>query len=161
MTRTNFRSGSSEPPSSWAPVRRSLMTLPLAYFTCVIGWPAPAGSGCVPFAFLGTFTSQDLQTWSAPHLNKLVHLRVLRLGLLQDWDVGVGVFSGCEDVPCSERGQRARWGNLGTASRKVGQAHKPSLCTAALAFSSIVCEIRMAERPQASPLQSHELQLTW
>ena len=52
-------------------------------------------------------------------------------------------------------------GNLSTASRKVGQAHKPSLCTAALAFSSVVCEIRMAERPQASPLQSHELQLTW
>ena len=86
------------------------MTLPLAYFTCVIGWTAPAGSGSVPFAFLGTFTSQDLQTWSAQHLNKLVHLRVLRLGVLQDGNVGVGVLLECTEVPCLERGQRARWG---------------------------------------------------
>jgi len=86
------------------------MTLPLAYFTCVIGWPAPAGSGCVPFAFLGTFTSQDLQISSAQIFQQLLQLRVLRLGLLQDGNVGVGVLLECTEVPCLERGQRARWG---------------------------------------------------
>src|SRR6516164_3992118 len=38
---------------------------------------------------------------------------------------------------------------------------KPSPCPAALALSSVVCNIRIAERPQASPLQPHELHLTW
>src|SRR5215831_20900836 len=39
--------------------------------------------------------------------------------------------------------------------------HKPNPCPAALALSSVVCEIRMAERPQASPFQPHDSQLTW
>jgi len=44
------------------------------------------------------------------YLNELLQLRILCLGLLQDWDVGVGVILECTEVLCLERGQRARWG---------------------------------------------------
>ena len=101
----------------------------------------------------------------------LIRLNRTELHLLQLWRTPPWLASGWEcrgrrpsrvyGGPVPGAWSKSTLRNLSTASRKVGQAHKPSLCTAALAFSSVVCEIRMAERPQASPLQSHELQLTW
>ena len=67
----------------------------------------------------------------------LLQFRVLRLCLLQDGDIGVGVFPECEAVLCSECGQRT-WvlsTMSGTSHRaKRGRRH----CRAALRRSRIL-----------------------
>jgi len=89
-----------------------------------VGWPPPLGSLCgtdvLPDAIERFITSTSGSTWYGAQLLKLC---VLRLGLFEDWDVGIGILPKRQEILVSGLRFRAVAGqDVGAAQAQVCQS---------------------------------------